>query len=45
MLGSKTGSMRGEFRATGKDVELISICDKPTAWYVDYLLEIWDEME
>jgi transcriptional regulator with XRE-family HTH domain len=26
-------------------VQFIEIYDKPTAWYVDYLLEIWDEIE
>ena len=37
---------RAELRVDmGEFVRFIEIYDKPTAWYVDYMLEIWDEME
>jgi hypothetical protein len=37
---------RAELRVDlGEFVRFIAIYDKPTAWYVDYMLEIWDEIE
>jgi hypothetical protein len=37
---------RAELRVDmGEFVRLIAIYDKPAAWYVDYMLEIWDEIE
>ena len=37
---------RAELRVDlGEFVRFIEIYDKPTAWYVDYMLEVWDEME
>jgi transcriptional regulator with XRE-family HTH domain len=37
---------RAELRVDlGEFVRFIKIYDKPTAWYVDYMLEIWDEVE
>jgi hypothetical protein len=29
----------------GEFVRFVEIYDKPTAWYVDYMLEIWDEIK
>jgi hypothetical protein len=37
---------RAELRVDmGEFVRFIAIYDKPAAWYVDYMLEIWDEIE
>jgi transcriptional regulator with XRE-family HTH domain len=37
---------RAELRVDmGEFVRFIETYDKPAAWYVDYMLEIWDEME
>ena len=37
---------RAELRVdSGEFVRFIEIYDKPTAWYVDYMLEIWEEIK